>query len=187
MQIDVVVGLVGTEVPHEGMLFREVSVHLDESSEPCRAFYDGTTYNRGVIPYFTKEEADRLAKFQGEIFFDVAANALGALSTLDSALKEIAMEPRQSAAHKLAEQLYAAMEKGVAPWQMTWDAPHASASALRPRNYVSGHRYKGGNLFTLAMVACNNGWGGDWFTFNEAKKLGGHVRRGEKSTRSSGR
>ncbi|KVV40806.1 hypothetical protein WT27_12810 [Burkholderia territorii] len=94
--------------------------------------------------------------------------------------KENVMEQRQSAAHKLAEQLYAAMEQGVAPWQKPWDASGAGASAMRPRNYTSGRRYRGGNLFALAIVASENGWGGDWMSSNEAKRLGGHVRDSEK-------
>lgn len=92
------------------------------------------------------------------------------------------MEKRQSAAHRLAEELYAAMERGVAPWQKTWDSSSADASAFRPRNLVTGHHYRGGNFFNLAARASEMDWGGDWVTFNQAKKLGGHVRRGEKAT-----
>lgn len=56
-------------------VFREVRVHLDESPEVFRAFSDGAKYNGGVIPYFTKGEADRLAKFQRELSFDAATNS----------------------------------------------------------------------------------------------------------------
>ncbi len=52
-----------------------------------------------------------------------------------------------------------------------------------PFNAVSGHRYKGINQIILGFEAWAKGYEDPrWLTFNQAKKLGGHIKKGEKST-----
>ncbi|WP_321967183.1 hypothetical protein [Burkholderia cepacia] len=63
------------DVTHEKTVFREVLVQLDDSAEVFRAYSNGARYNGGIIPYFSKEEADRLAKVQGELSFDAKHNS----------------------------------------------------------------------------------------------------------------
>lgn len=59
------------------------------------------------------------------------------------------------------------LEKGVIPWQKPWSASGA------PRNLVSKKPYQGMNYFMLGNT------GENWFlTFNQAKKLGGKVKKG---------
>ena len=71
---------------------------------------------------------------------------------------------------RLVEQL----EAGAAPWNKPW-AAGAGAEAL-PRNLISGKPYRGINTWLL-MAA---GYARPWFlTFNQARELGGTVRKGE--------
>jgi len=59
------------------------------------------------------------------------------------------------------------LQKGVIPWQKPWSDSGA------PRNLVSKKPYRGMNYFLLANT------GENWFlTFNQAKKLGGRVKKG---------
>jgi len=67
------------------------------------------------------------------------------------------------------------LESGTVPWRKPWKGGEAG----HPRNLVSGHRYRGVNTFLLACAAHDSPY---WLTFRQTKQLGGHVRKGEKST-----
>jgi antirestriction protein ArdC len=69
---------------------------------------------------------------------------------------------------KIIEQL----ESGVAPWRKPWRAE-------APCNLVTGKPYRGVNPFLLAPQGYGSRY---WLTFNQATKLGGHVKKGEKSS-----
>ena len=64
------------------------------------------------------------------------------------------------------------LERGVAPWRKPW-------STSIPRNLISKKPYRGLNVFLLATQGYDSPY---WLTFNQAKQLGAHVRKGEKST-----
>ena len=61
---------------------------------------------------------------------------------------------------------------GVVPWHQPW-------STERPKNLVSKKEYRGINVFLLGAGRYSNPY---WLTFKQAKQLGGHVKKGEKST-----
>src|SRR5688500_10150745 len=64
-----------------------------------------------------------------------------------------------------------ALERGVAPWRKPWNGPQAmphSLSSLKP--------YRGVNAFMLSLAEYESPF---WLTFNQAKELHGHVRKGE--------
>ena len=83
--------------------------------------------------------------------------------------------PSRNLYGEITDRIVAALEQGVAPWVCPWDR-----SGGRPHNGASGHVYRGINVLLLAM----SGYGdARWFTFNQARDLGGHVRRGERGTR----
>jgi len=69
---------------------------------------------------------------------------------------------------KIIEQL----QNGVAPWLKPWRAE-------APCNLVTGKPYRGVNPFLLAPQGYGSRY---WLTFNQANKLGGHVKKGEKSS-----
>ncbi len=70
--------------------------------------------------------------------------------------------------NKILEQL----ENGVIPWKKPWRCEP-------PCNLVSGKEYRGINPFLLASQGYGSRY---WVTFNQANKLGGHIRKGEKSS-----
>jgi N-terminal domain of anti-restriction factor ArdC len=66
------------------------------------------------------------------------------------------------------------LEAGVAPWRKPW-----GGSRLWPRNLVSGHHYRGINVFLLACSGYSSPF---WLTYKQAQAMGGHVRKGEKAS-----
>ena len=66
------------------------------------------------------------------------------------------------------------LEGGEIPWRKPWDA-----AADGPTNLMSKKAYRGINVWLLGWQPYGSKW---WVTYKQAKKLGGHVRKGEKST-----
>jgi len=64
------------------------------------------------------------------------------------------------------------LENGVAPWRKPWRTE-------LPVNLVSGKPYRGLNVFLLGSQGYGSRY---WLTFNQAARLGGHVRKGERSS-----
>jgi antirestriction protein ArdC len=64
------------------------------------------------------------------------------------------------------------LEAGTVPWNKPW---HGSAGM--PKNLVSKQQYRGINVFLLHCLGYESPY---FLTFKQAKKLGGHVRKGEK-------
>jgi antirestriction protein ArdC len=72
----------------------------------------------------------------------------------------------------VTEKIISQLESGTAPWRKPW-------TVGMPANLVSKKPYHGINPFLLA----SQGYGSPyWVTFNQAKQLGGNVRKGEKSS-----
>lgn len=72
----------------------------------------------------------------------------------------------------ITDRIIAQLESGVAPWQKPWKTD-------APVNLISQKEYRGLNVFLLA----GQGYGSRyWLTYNQAQKLGGHVKQGEKSS-----
>ena len=64
------------------------------------------------------------------------------------------------------------LESGVAPWQKPW-------SCAPPMNLISQKEYRGLNVFLLAAQGYGSRY---WLSYNQAAKLGGHVKAGAKSS-----
>ena len=80
---------------------------------------------------------------------------------------------------EVTERLIGMLESGTAPWQKPWDAGIAAMN--RPHNF-NGRPYHGVNALMLWCTAIDKGYEDPrWLTFNQVKKLGGHVNRGEKA------
>jgi len=72
----------------------------------------------------------------------------------------------------VTEKIIAQLESGAAPWSKPW---HSEP----PVNLVSQKEYRGLNVFLLGSQGFGSKY---WLTFNQAAKLGGHVKKGEKSS-----
>ncbi|QYZ78633.1 DUF1738 domain-containing protein [Methanofollis formosanus] len=60
-----------------------------------------------------------------------------------------------------------ALEAGTVPWRQTWEG-------MTPTNLFTGRPYRGINRILLA----GSPW---WGTYNQVRRMGGHVRRGERA------
>ena len=65
------------------------------------------------------------------------------------------------------------LEQGTVPWRQPWNVRHHM-----PRNLVSKKSYRGRNLFLLLAAQYASPF---WLTWNQATKLGGNVKKGEKA------
>lgn len=80
---------------------------------------------------------------------------------------------------EVTDTIITALETGTAPWVKEWDGSMGQALPLR----ATGEEYQGINVILLWCAAMSKGFGNrTWMTFNQAKKLGGMVRKGEKGT-----
>ena len=80
--------------------------------------------------------------------------------------------PRTDVYEVITNRIILALENGVTPWKQGWNAAHGA-----PRNYRSKHVYQGINAFLLGMLKHEQPY---YLTFNQARELGGGVRKGEK-------
>lgn len=71
------------------------------------------------------------------------------------------------------------LERGTRPWLKPWNAEHAAGRITRPLRH-NGQAYKGINILMLWASAEISGFVSPfWLTFQQAKELGGHVKKGE--------
>lgn len=81
---------------------------------------------------------------------------------------------------QIADKILKALESGVRPWECCYSVTQAGF-ALR----ATGEPYRGINRFLLTFAMIENQYTHPvWMTFNQAKKLGGCVRKGEKASLS---
>src|SRR6266436_1373367 len=78
-------------------------------------------------------------------------------------------KPHASVYEIVTEQVIKQLESGLAPWRKPW-------RTLPPANLISKKPYRGINVFLLAFAGYGSQY---WLTFNQARQLGGNVRKGE--------
>lgn len=72
----------------------------------------------------------------------------------------------------ITEKVVESLKKGVVPWNRPW-------RVTGHRNMISKKGYRGINPFLLDLKGYKSPF---WMTFNQAKGLGGNVKKGEKGT-----
>jgi antirestriction protein ArdC len=73
----------------------------------------------------------------------------------------------------ITERIIVLLEQGTIPWHKPWNVKRGF-----PRNLVSKKPYRGVNVFLLHAMHYESPF---WLTFNQAKQLGAHIRKGEKA------
>ena len=73
----------------------------------------------------------------------------------------------------VTDSIIAKLEQGVIPWRKTWQG------GQMPKSLTSKKPYRGINNFLLGMQGFRSPF---WATFNQIKKQGGTVKKGEKGT-----
>jgi antirestriction protein ArdC len=77
--------------------------------------------------------------------------------------------PHASVYEIITNQILAELERGEVPWRKPWHT-------LPPANLITKKPYRGINVFLLGFA----GYGSQfWLTFNQAKQLGGNIRKGQ--------
>jgi antirestriction protein ArdC len=82
-------------------------------------------------------------------------------------------KPHASVYEIITNQILAELERGEVPWRKPW-------RTLPPANLISKKPYRGINMFLLGFAGYGSQY---WLTFNQAKQLGGNIRRGEHGTK----
>jgi antirestriction protein ArdC len=72
----------------------------------------------------------------------------------------------------ITDKIIKQLESGVAPWRKPW-------TCQTPANPITQKEYRGLSVFTLASQGFPSRF---WLTFNQATKLGGRIRKGERSS-----
>jgi len=72
----------------------------------------------------------------------------------------------------ITDRIIEQLEKGTIPWKKSW-----VGSGNCPKNFISKKPYNGINVFLLACVSHTSNY---FLTYNQAKKIGGQVKKGEK-------
>lgn len=89
---------------------------------------------------------------------------------------------RKQFVERAAGRVIQQLEKGAAPWQQEWNSPQDAQAP--PYDPVSDTRYGGLNAIVLRCEARERGYTDPrWLTYNQAKKIGAQVRKGEQGTR----
>ena len=87
--------------------------------------------------------------------------------------------PRVDVYTRVTTRIVEQLEKGIRPWMQPWNAEHAAGRITRPLRH-NGQPYKGINILQLWASAEIAGYACPiWLTFQQAKELGGHVKKGE--------
>jgi antirestriction protein ArdC/superfamily I DNA/RNA helicase/DNA polymerase III epsilon subunit-like protein len=77
---------------------------------------------------------------------------------------------------EVANKLIELIEKGVVPWTKGWTGGNL-------KNPKTNHTFQGSNVLALWAAMAENNWSDPRFlSFNQAKAMGGFVRKGEKGT-----
>ncbi len=76
---------------------------------------------------------------------------------------------------QITDQIVEKLEGGEVPWKKPWKGGEGNW----PKNLKTGRKYNGINALLLSLGREYES--PYWLTFNQAKELGGHVKKGEKS------
>jgi antirestriction protein ArdC len=91
---------------------------------------------------------------------------------------------KRDVAAEVTAKIVEALEAGTAPWVKPWrDGVGPTTGLELPSNASTGRTYRGVNVVMLWASALTKGYADTrWVTFNQARDLGGSVRKGEKAT-----
>ena len=89
------------------------------------------------------------------------------------------MPTKRNIQKEVTDQIIAQLKAGTRPWNQPWEGGKGFAMPKRH----NGESYQGINVLLLWCAAAEKGLSSPyWMTFNQAKKYGGHVRKGEKGS-----
>ena len=96
------------------------------------------------------------------------------------AKKKANQKPRRDIYQEITDRIIELLDQGTVPWK---NPIRRGTGDGWPKNLDTKKRYRGINVFLLAVTAWERGYGSDfWLTYRQAAALGGNVRKGEKSS-----
>lgn len=94
--------------------------------------------------------------------------------------KRVPKKQRRDIYQEITDRILQLLEQGTVPWR---NPIRRGSGDGWPKNLDTQKRYRGINVFLLAITAWEKGYGSDyWLTFRQAGNQGGKVRKGEKSS-----
>jgi len=94
--------------------------------------------------------------------------------------KSARQKPKRDIYQEITTRILEILERGVVPWR---NPLRRQGGGGWPKNLATKRPYRGINVFLLGVTAWECGFGSDfWLTFRQVQKMGGQVRRGEKSS-----
>ena len=89
-------------------------------------------------------------------------------------------KPQQRPEDMIADRILELLDQGNLP---PWNRPWKYSAQSMVHNAVSKKPYRGINIWLLAVSTMLNGYDDPrWLTFKQARQLGGHIKKDEKST-----
>src|SRR5205809_7609326 len=96
------------------------------------------------------------------------------------AMRQASASVKRDLRQEVTDNIIAALEKGVAPWQRPWQ----SGAFEMPMNPTSGKPYRGGNAIHLMMVGMRKGYEDPrWLTYRQAQETNGKCDGAKKAHR----
>lgn len=112
----------------------------------------------------------------------MSAATLTAESTSTQPTETEGRGKREDVYTRVTNRIVEELENGVRPWLKPWKADYAAGRITRPLR-STGQPYQGINILMLWASAEDQGFACPfWLTFQQAKQLGGFVKKGEKGT-----
>lgn len=98
-----------------------------------------------------------------------------------SGIEVVKTEPeKKDIFQEVTDSILEALEKGVSPWHKPWETYGCNGF---PVNAGSSREYSGINVLLLWLACQRNGYTVNrWLTFDQIRKLGGKVTKGERAT-----
>lgn len=88
-------------------------------------------------------------------------------------------ETNQKVYSLIADRIIARLNEGEVPWRSPWRHVAENGRPIPPSNLISRKPYRGINFLMTFSQPYDSPY---WLTFNQAKSIGGSVRKGEKAT-----
>jgi len=94
--------------------------------------------------------------------------------------KQTSSESRTDVYAEVTARIITALEEGPERWVKSWTS---NRDVWNPRNHLSDRPYRGVNLALLALTCTDGRYAlNRWLTFQQARSIGGTVRKGSKGT-----
>ena len=105
-------------------------------------------------------------------------NKYGAINEVEAVVDSKQSNAENKYLDFMVDTFVTAIGNGTAPWEKDWTT--GDMANLRPFNPETGSIYSGRNAILLSAVSMNAGYKDNrWVTFNQAKKAGGQVKKGQ--------